>query len=165
MSFAAEWAQHKQQAEDQSVGTQLNGRPANNGASGADSGGGGEESGLVVAQDDLGAIGSDAFTLHRKLKKSGDIAGAHANSRGTGASMRAAQSLSSHAFLLGNALSKTVEVWETQLKTVLQGCAHISNHLDYTKKSHHSEDVKINAELQRRDGSAVSASRIYRYLD
>ncbi|MDJ1134602.1 hypothetical protein [Streptomyces iconiensis] len=165
MSFEDEWAQHKAAAESQSVSMQLNGRPADNGPSAGDEGGGGAgKSDLVVAQDDVGAIGSDAFTLHGKLKKSGDIAGAHANSEGAGASMRAAQSLASHSFLLGDALSKAVEVWGTQLKTVLQGCAHISNHLDYTKKSHHTDDVKIGAELERRDGSAVSPSQIYRYL-
>ncbi|MEU7607462.1 hypothetical protein [Streptomyces sp. NPDC041003] len=39
-------------------------------------------------------------------------------------------------FALGAALSTVADKWHDQLGTLLDACAHISNHLDYTQNAH-----------------------------
>ncbi|MGW7432066.1 hypothetical protein ACWGIN_21260 [Streptomyces sp. NPDC054861] len=128
------------------------------------SGPGGGQADLVVHQDDLGEVGHEAFLLHGQLQKQADIAGAGADGSGNGSTMQAAASLKAAGFSLGGELETTVSVWTSQVKTVLQACAHISNHLDYSKKAHAADDEAIAASLRNRDGSAVSVSRIDEYL-
>ncbi|MER6313608.1 hypothetical protein ABT237_07535 [Streptomyces sp. NPDC001581] len=128
------------------------------------SGPGGGQADLVVHQDDLGEVGHEAFLLHGQLQKQADIAGAGADGSGSGSTMQAAASLKTAGFSLGGELETTVSVWTSQVKTVLQACAHISNHLDYSKKAHAADDEAIAASLRNRDGSAVSVSRIDEYL-
>ncbi|WP_404959612.1 hypothetical protein [Streptomyces sp. 147326] len=125
---------------------------------------GGGQADLVVHQDDLGEVGREAFLLHGQLQKQADIAGAGADGSGSGSTMQAAASLKTAGFSLGGELETTVSVWTSQVKTVLQACAHISNHLDYSKKAHAADDEAIAASLRNRDGSAVSVSRIDEYL-
>jgi hypothetical protein len=108
---------------------------------------------LVVYQDDLGAVGHEAFILHGELKKRADIAGAGADKSGSGSTMQAAASLKSGGLGLGSELESTVEIWTSQVKHVLQACAHISNHLDYSKKLYAQEDAKIAAEIRGRTGT------------
>ncbi|MCM9080068.1 hypothetical protein L1606_18615 [Streptomyces spororaveus] len=124
----------------------------------------GGQADLVVHQDDLGEVGHEAFLLHGQLQKQADIAGAGADGSGSGSTMQAATSLKTAGFSLGGELETTVSVWTSQVKTVLQACAHISNHLDYSKKAHAADDEAIAASLRSRDGSAVSVSRIDEYL-
>ncbi|MEU4355046.1 hypothetical protein [Streptomyces virginiae] len=119
---------------------------------------------MVVHQDDLGEVGHEAFLLHGQLQKQADIAGAGADGSGNGSTMQAAASLKTAGFSLGGELETAVSVWTSQVKTVLQACAHISNHLDYSKKAHAADDEAIAASLRNRDGSAVSVSRIDEYL-
>ncbi|WP_225636471.1 hypothetical protein [Streptomyces solaniscabiei] len=108
---------------------------------------------LVVYQDDLGAVGHEAFILHGELKKRADIAGAGADKGGSGSTMQAAALLKSAGLGLGSELESTVEIWTSQVKHVLQACAHISNHLDYSKKLYAHEDAKIAAEIRGRTGT------------
>ncbi|MFJ3903900.1 hypothetical protein [Streptomyces sp. NPDC090025] len=139
-----EWERAKTAARDrQDVATRLNQAPAA-GATG--------NSDLVVFHDDLGAVGHEAAILHGELKKRADIAGAGIDQNGAGSTMRAAAALKSHNLTLGAELELTVEVWTSQVKHVLQACAHISNHLDYSRKLHAQEDAKIAAELRGRTG-------------
>ncbi|MEU7243722.1 hypothetical protein [Streptomyces sparsogenes] len=159
MSFDSEWSQLKADAAgQQSAHTRLNQLAAAGGGGGGEDGG--RASDLVVHQDDLGAVGHEAFVLHGKLRKAADIAGAGADKEGVGSSMQSAKALSDHNFTMGEELSTTVSVWTSQVKTVLQMCAHISNHLDYSKKSHANDDELIAAAFRNRDGSAVSVSEI-----
>lgn len=125
---------------------------------------GGAQADLVVNQDDLGAVGHEAFVLHGQLQKGADIAGAGADKEGAGSTMQAAAALKGSNFALGGELETTVSVWTSQVKSVLQACAHVSNHLDYSKKAHAEDDAAIAASLRNRDGSAVSASRIAEYF-
>ncbi|MES4905230.1 MULTISPECIES: hypothetical protein [unclassified Streptomyces] len=162
MSFDSEWSQLKADAAgQQSAHTRLNQLAATGGGGG---GGGGEDGGkasdLIVHQDDLGAVGHEAFVLHGQLQKAADIAGAGAGEDGVGSSMQSAKALSDHNFTMGDELSTTVSVWTSQVNTMLQMCAHISNHLDYSKKSHAKDDELIAASFRNRDGSAVSVSEI-----
>jgi hypothetical protein len=154
-----EWEQLKSEAaQRRSSQMELNQFPAGGGAGmpGGD---------LVAYQDDLGAVGHDAFVLYDDLRKGTDIAGAGMNKDGAGSTMQAAASLTSRGFAMGGALQLTVEVWTGQAKTVLQACAHISNHLAYSEKSHTRDDAEIAAMLRGRDGSAVSVSQISKYFE
>jgi hypothetical protein len=154
-----EWEQLKaESAGRSSTHMQLNQLAAD----GGEGGGGGAGGNLVVNQDDLGAVGHDAHTLFEDLRTGTDIAGLYTD--GSGATMQAATSLKSHGFQMGGALELTVEIWTSQAKTVLQACAHISNHLDYSKKRHAQDDAEIAALVRHRDGSAASVSELSKYL-
>lgn len=101
--------------------------------------GGGGSADLVVNRDDLGAIGNDAYELRTKLSKDGD----HARP----ATFDAAIALTNGNFASGSAVLKVHDFWQKHLKTLLDSCAHISNHLDYTKALHSKDDVKIGGDL------------------
>ncbi len=152
MSFEDEWAAEKAAAAMRL--NQANGTGGSTPAKGAMD--------YVVEDDDLGEIGHAAHGLFMGLEP----AGKHANA----ASETAGTSLKSDGFDSGAALSEVNKTWETQVKTLLQACAHISNHLNYTKKSNKAEDDWIAAQLRivgpvapGVDG-AVSASQIDKYF-
>ncbi|WP_328942108.1 hypothetical protein [Streptomyces sp. NBC_00250] len=119
---------------------------------------------LVVAQDDLGAVGHEAYLLHEQLREEPDVAGVGGDKSGEGATAQAADELSSRHMTMGNELLTTLSVWDSQVKTVLQMCAHISNHLDYSKRSYAENDKRIEDSLRHRDGTAVSVSEISTYV-
>jgi hypothetical protein len=129
-----------------------------------DGGGGGGGGDLVVRQDDLGAVGHEAHILYDDLRKEADISAAGAGQDGAGSTAQAATALKSHGFATGAALDKTVEIWTSQLKSVLQACAHVSNHLDYSKKLHAQDDAQIGAVIKSSDGSTVSVSQLNEYF-
>lgn len=152
-----EWEQLKARAaESESPHMRLNQLAA--------AGGSGGTGDLVVRQDDLGAVGHEANVLYDDVKKQADIAAAGAGKGSSGSTMQAATVLKSHGFQTGGALATTVEMWTSQVKAVLQACAHISDHLDYTQKLHSEDDAKIGAVLRGRDGSAVSVSQLNQYF-
>ncbi|MGW0770391.1 hypothetical protein [Streptomyces sp. NPDC002676] len=154
-----EWEQLKAQAvEQRSTHMRLNQLPAEGG------GGGGGAGDLVVRQDDLGAVGHHANALYDDIKRQADIAAAGSGKGEAGSTMQAAATLKSHGFQTGDVLETTVEMWTSQVKAVLQACAHISDHLDYTQKLHTEDDAKIGAVLRGRDGSAVSVSQLNEYF-
>ncbi|WPO71003.1 MULTISPECIES: hypothetical protein [unclassified Streptomyces] len=152
-----EWERLKTEAADSRRSQmQLNQAPAASGH--------GNDGDLVVRRDDLGAVGHEAFILHDQLGKQADIAGAGTGADGAGSTLQAASALTSHNFSLGTELETTVSLWDSQLKTLRQACAHISNHLDYSKALHTQNDVTIAASIRHRDGSAESVSRISDYF-
>lgn len=156
-----EWEQVKAEAaQKHAARTQLDQLPM---AGGGGGGGGGQD--LVVHQDDLGAVGHEAHILYDHLQKKADIAGAGADGGGSGSTAQAGATLKSHGFATGAALEKTVRVWTSQVKSVLQACAHISNHLDYSKKRHAEDDARIGAVLRRADGSVESVSKLNDYFE
>ncbi|MFM9444509.1 hypothetical protein [Streptomyces acidiscabies] len=119
---------------------------------------------LIVHQDDLGAVGHDAYMLWDDLRTVADLQGAGADGSGNGSTARAATTLTSHGFTTGTGLTKTLEIWTSQVKSVLQACAHISNHLDYSKRLHKDEDAKIGAQVAAADGGAVPVSELSKYF-
>jgi hypothetical protein len=158
MTFNEEWAGLVSAAKErQTVGTQLNQLEPGTGS-------GGSNHDLVVTQDDLGAVGHEAFRLHDQLHKKADIAGADGDKGGAGSTAQAAKELSDRNLTMGAELLTTLSVWDSQVKTVRQMCAHISNHLDYSKKSHAENDRAIEAALRHRNGTAVSVSEISKYV-
>lgn len=151
MSFEDEWA-----AEKAAVAMRLNQLPDAGGGSTAPPAKGSAD--YVVEDDDLGDIGHAAHGLFTGLEP----AGKHANT----ASETAGTSLKGDGFDSGAALTEVNKTWETQVKTLLQACAHISNHLNYTKKSTKAEDDWIAGQMRivgpvapGRDAS-LSASQI-----
>ncbi|MEV4940108.1 hypothetical protein [Streptomyces zaomyceticus] len=141
MSFEQEWASVRS-TSTAGVSTRLNQVAPEPG------GGGGGNADLSVDQDKLGAIGGAAYALHGRLAKDGN----HARTNTTDA----ATSLSSHGFATGSAMSTVQETWSSQLNTLLDACANISNHLDYSAASHAREEADIQA--------ALAASRINEYF-
>ncbi|MEV6749716.1 MULTISPECIES: hypothetical protein [unclassified Streptomyces] len=125
-----EWEQLKTAAaEKKSAAMQLNRVPDESGGSPAPGGD------LKVNQQDLAAVGDAAFKLFDNLGKYGRDAWS--------ISQTAAKDLSTQGFALGGALDHVQARWEEQLKTLLDACAHISNHMDFTKGAHAGDEYYI----------------------
>ncbi|MBE4741788.1 MULTISPECIES: hypothetical protein [Streptomyces] len=133
MTFEQDWAELRAAAAERTA-MQINSVPAEGGG-----GGGGKD--LEVNRDDLGAIGNDAYDLLGRLAKEGDIA------RPT--TFDAAIALTNGNFVSGSAVLKVHDYWQTHLRTLLDACAQISNHLDYSKAQHAKDEVKIVGDLTR----------------
>jgi len=147
MSFDEEWAALVAKASDRgSTGMRLNK---------ADPGSRDGSPDLAVVQDELGAIGHEAHELFSRLRKDGDVARESSDT--------AASTLKKSNFTLGAELDLTASLWESQLKTLLQSCAHISNHLDYSAKAYTKEDGEIAAQMRHRSGAAMSVSEIEKF--
>ncbi|WP_078966136.1 hypothetical protein [Streptomyces sp. WM6378] len=155
MLFEEEWAELKDAAAKKAGSMQL--------ASATDTpkGGAPVSGDLVVHQDDLGRVGHEAFLLHGRLLKAGDVT---RGAQGSGATADAATALDHEGFTMGSALTVTVTTWGSQVKTLLQACADISNHLDYSAASHSSDDAWIGASLQHRNGAPAPVSEISKYF-
>lgn len=95
--------------------------------------------GLTVHQDDLGAVGHDAFVLHGQLARKGD----HARP----ATHAAAVALTGANFSSGAQLMTVQDRWRTQLRTLTDACAQISNHLDFSARTHRQNDADITGRL------------------
>ncbi|MEY7975595.1 hypothetical protein AB8O53_04550 [Streptomyces pilosus] len=151
MSFDDEWASARTAA------MRLNGTGGDGGAK-AEPG----TADYVVEDDELGDIGHAAFGLFNGLDSGGKHAAAASETAGTG--------LKGDGFASGAALTEVNKTWERQVRTLLQACGHISNHLDHTKKSRKADDDWIGARLRivgpvvPGDDGAVSASRIDTYF-
>ncbi|MFJ7773304.1 hypothetical protein ACIQ1J_34235 [Streptomyces sp. NPDC097107] len=130
MTFEQEWAQLRAAAAERTA-MQIDSLPAEGG------GGGGKD--LVVHRDDLGAIGNDAFDLLGRLTKEGDIARA--------STFDAATALTNGNFVSGSAVLKVHDNWQTHLRTLLDACGQISNHLDYSKARHAKDEAKVEGDL------------------
>jgi hypothetical protein len=126
-----EWEQLKSSAAagQQSPHMQLNQYPA-------DQGGGDTQGDLVAGHQDLEAVGKAAHDLFQSFT----TFSGHA--RVTSAA--AAGGLKGEGFELGAALDHVTERWSEQTKTLLDACAHISNHLRFTKNQHAADDTYIS---------------------
>ncbi|MBW1597888.1 hypothetical protein [Streptomyces sp. JJ38] len=148
MSFDAEWAELRANAQERHNATRLNGLDGEGGY-------GGGQPDLVVHQDDLGAVGNAAFDLHGRFRKAADIQGAGRDGEGLSSTARAGLSLERHNFLSGRTLNITEATWKTKVDTLLQACAHISNHLDFSKKRHAEDEAHIEATMRHHHNKAV----------
>jgi hypothetical protein len=133
VTFEQEWAELRAAAAERTA-MRLNSAPAAGGG-----GGGGKD--LVVNRDDLGAIGNDAYDLLGRLAKEGDIA--------RPATFDAAIALTNGNFVSGSAVLKVHDFWQTHLRTLLDACGQISNHLDYSKAQHAKDEARIEGDLMR----------------
>ncbi|GAA3490299.1 hypothetical protein [Streptomyces cremeus] len=112
---------------------------------------------LIAHQDDLGAVGHEAYVLHGALLRHADVA-ARDHSARTAAALRR------YHFAMGAALETTAGVWTSQLRSLLQACAHISNHLDHTKAAHARDDAKIRTAIRGVAAPEVPVSRLSAYF-
>ncbi|MFF5553976.1 hypothetical protein [Streptomyces olivaceoviridis] len=90
-------------------------------------------------QKDLAAIGSAAHELFQDLGRFSD----HARM----SSIKAAGGLKSEGFDIGAALDHVAGRWVDQVQSLLDACAHISNHLRYTKNQHAADESYIAGTL------------------
>ncbi|MGK5627783.1 hypothetical protein [Streptomyces sp. URMC 123] len=111
---------------------------------------------LVVRRDDLGRVGHAAYKLHGGLAAHGEHAKANSTAAGT--------DLAGDGFATGAALKETVRTWSTQVKTLMEACAHISNHLDHSSKKYGEEDARIATSLRDARNQAMTVSRINDYF-
>ncbi|MFE7040431.1 hypothetical protein [Streptomyces atratus] len=152
MSFEDEWG-----AEKAAVAMRLNQADSTGGSTPAKG-----SADYVVVDDELGDIGHAAYGLFNGLESGGKHANAASETAGT--------SLKGDGFDSGAALAEVNRTWETQVKTLLQACAHISNHLDYTKTSSKADDDWIQAQMRivgpvaPGADASVPASRINEYF-
>ncbi|MFE9095592.1 hypothetical protein [Streptomyces sp. NPDC007264] len=125
-----EWERLKAEtAEQRSTRMQLNQYPA-------DQGGDGTQGDLVAGHQDLEAVGKAAHDLFE------DFTAYSGHARV--ASAAAAGGLRGEGFALGAALEHVTERWSEQSKTLLDACAHISNHLRFTRNQHAADDSYIS---------------------
>ncbi|MGW5368169.1 hypothetical protein ACWER6_07630 [Streptomyces sp. NPDC004009] len=126
----AEWEQLKARAADRhSTRMQLNQYPA-------DQGGGGSTRGdLVANHKDLEAVGKAAHDLFD------DFTAYSGHARA--ASEAASGGLKGDGFALGGALEHVTQRWSEQTRTLLDACAHISNHLRCTRNQHAADESYI----------------------
>ncbi|MFE3763872.1 hypothetical protein ACFXPI_19205 [Streptomyces sp. NPDC059104] len=126
MSFDEEWAAARTTAAA-NVSMRLNRAPA---AGGQD---------LELNQDHIGAVGTEAHTLHSRLQADGKHAAT--------ATAEAAGALGKEGFASGAALTRLNSRWESQVKTLVSACAQISNGLNYSLSSHTKEEQQLYAEF------------------
>ncbi|MEV7275687.1 hypothetical protein [Streptomyces sp. NPDC093111] len=128
MSFEDEWAGIRSAAQEDRAAMRLAhvDVDGDNGPS--------QDGDLRVGQTDLAAVGDAAFTLHTRLAAEGG----HAN-----VSTREAGTAMAAQFALGAALTTVADKWREQVDTLLDACAHISNHLEYTRKTHADDEQWI----------------------
>ncbi|WP_019357438.1 hypothetical protein [Streptomyces sp. AA1529] len=116
----------------------------------------GRQKDLVVHDDELGALGNMAYTLHSKLSTTGDQARQN--------TFDAAVQLFNDGLESGSALTTLHDAWNTKLGTIKEACAHISNHLDYSKAKHAKDEQDIETTMQNAAGKPMTVSRIYDYI-
>lgn len=143
MTFDAEWAALRAEST-QRVDMRLNGV-----GDGKTRQSGPNDPDLSVNQDELGAVGHEAYGLRTRLSTEGD--------RARPSTFDAAIALTNGNFSSGSALLKVHDRWNTHMKTLLDACAQISDHLNYTKAVHAKDDVQIGGDL-------ISVSKLNEYL-
>ncbi|MER5693816.1 hypothetical protein ACWDBO_20020 [Streptomyces mirabilis] len=132
-----EWEQLKSEAaKKQSAHMQLNQLAPSGGGGGGDKSAWGD---LTVSQKDLASIGSAAHDLFDDFGRYSD----HARL----SSMAAAGGLKSEGFALGGALDHVAEHWVDQVQSLRDACAHISNHLRFTKNQHTADESYVASTL------------------
>lgn len=98
---------------------------------------------LKVSQHDLAKIGSHAHTLYNQLWDKARLSNTSVDS--------AASDLTQQGFALGSGLQSVSNKWDTQLNSLLDACAHISNHMQVTKKIHAGDEAYIERQMSSID--------------
>ncbi|WP_263165220.1 hypothetical protein [Streptomyces sp. SCSIO ZS0520] len=135
-----EWEQLKAEAADrQSTGMRLNRLDDPGGYAKTPY----ETGDLTVGHSDLVKIGSHAHTLYNSLWDKARVA--------IPSSGAAAEDLSKQKFDLGGGLQHVADRWEKQLASLRDACAHISNHMQVTKKVHSGDEHYIERQMSSID--------------
>lgn len=144
-----EWEQAKATASGQDTRMQLNQHAPVGG-------GGGGNGDLVVRDDELGALGNMAYELRGQVSTAGD----HARQN----TFDAATGLTNDGLDMGAALTELHDAWSTKLGTLKEACAHISNHLDYSRAAHAKDEDKVATGMRNAAGKEMTVSRIHDYI-
>ncbi|MGW4302757.1 hypothetical protein [Streptomyces sp. NPDC004376] len=131
-----EWEELK--AEHQSAHTRLNSAPDGGGTYGpyvVPS----RTGDLRVGHEDLVKLGKSAHELYNQLWDRARVSVSSSDS--------AANDLSSQGFALGGGLQHVSNRWEEQLKSLMDACAQISNHMQTTKKIHAGDELYIQRQM------------------
>ncbi|MFD9216283.1 hypothetical protein ACFVY9_24925 [Streptomyces sp. NPDC059544] len=124
-----EWEQLKAAAADrQPDRMQINGLPPEDRPNA-----GNPQGDLKVSQTDLAKIGDEAFKLYNRLWKDARVTGTDS----------CGADLDAQGFALGKALQHVSTRWDKQLGSVMDACALISNHMDFTKNAHQGDEIFI----------------------
>ncbi|WP_018549201.1 hypothetical protein [Streptomyces sp. LaPpAH-108] len=99
---------------------------------------------LRVGHADLAGLGKNAHELYDQLWDKARVSGPSSNT--------AAGDLSSQGFALGGGLRHVSDRWEEQLKSLMDACAQISNHMRTTKRIHAGDESYIQRQM-----SAIAA--------
>lgn len=146
-----EWEQLKADAmQRQSTQMQLNQLPADGGGG---SGGGGD---LVVRDDELGKLGNLAYDLVERFRVDADLA--------RPSTFRASIDLFNDGLDMGSALTELHDAWNTQQGALKEACAHISNHLDFTRAQHAKDEAQVVTGMRDAAGDLMTVSRINEYF-
>ncbi|MEV5317767.1 hypothetical protein AB0K92_08880 [Streptomyces sp. NPDC052687] len=138
-----EWEQLKSQAaERQSTQMQLNQLDPGDGSPGT-AGGPSKYGDLKVPNTSLTKISKSAHTLYNALWDKARVAVPSSDS--------AASDLSKQGFALGAGLQHVSNRWEEQLKSLMDACAQITNHLQVTKKIHAGDENFIVRQMSSID--------------
>ncbi|MFF0159545.1 hypothetical protein ACFYRY_18715 [Streptomyces sp. NPDC005263] len=136
-----EWDQLKAQAaERQSAHMQLNQLDPGDGGRYVRPSGYGD---LKVKNESLTKISKSAHDLYNQLWDKARVAVAPSDS--------AASDLSKQGFELGAGLQHVSNRWDEQLKSLMDACAQISNHLQVTKKLHSGDENFIERQMSSID--------------
>ncbi|MEU1708256.1 hypothetical protein ABZ478_23250 [Streptomyces sp. NPDC005706] len=122
----------------------------------ADASGGGGQPDLVVHDDELGRLGNMAYDLRERLHVDGDFA--------RPSTFTASNDLFNDGLDMGSALLEVHDAWNTQLQTLNEACAHISNHLDYSRAQHAKDEAHVGTGMRNLDGQLMTVSRINDYF-
>ncbi|GGS78903.1 hypothetical protein [Streptomyces cinerochromogenes] len=98
---------------------------------------------LKVSNSDLVAIGKEAHSLYDQLWNKARVAQSTSES--------AAGDLAKQGFTLGKGLKHVAQRWDDQLRSLLDACAQISNHMHVTKKIHSGDDGYIGRQMSSID--------------
>ncbi|MFJ5034598.1 hypothetical protein ACIQB5_42620 [Streptomyces sp. NPDC088560] len=98
---------------------------------------------LKVSQHDLAKIGSAAHTLYNHLWDKARLSNTSVDS--------AAGDLTTQGFALGPGLQHVSNRWDTQLNSLMDACAQISNHMQATKEIHAGDDAYIQRQMSSID--------------
>lgn len=135
-----EWEQLKSQAAGrQSAHMQLNHVDGGGGNTAMPS----RTGDLKVGHDDLVKIGSAAHHLYNQMW---DKARTAVPSSGS-----AAADLSKQGFAVGAGLQHVADRWDEQLKSLMDACAQISNHMQTTKTIHANDENYIQRQMSSID--------------
>jgi hypothetical protein len=98
---------------------------------------------LRVGHGDLVKIGKKAHELYNQLWDRARVSISSSDS--------AASNLSKQGFALGNGLKHVSNRWDEQLKSLMDACAHITNHMQVTKKVHAGDERYIRRQVSSID--------------
>ncbi|PWJ03195.1 hypothetical protein DKG34_34290 [Streptomyces sp. NWU49] len=135
-----EWEQLKADAlQRQQNSTRMQVNQADGGGGFGGPGRPGSYGDLKVSNGGLTKIGKAAFELYNQLWDKARVSVPSSDS--------AAADLSKQGFALGAGLKHVSNRWEEQLASLMDACAHISNHMRVTKKLHGDDEDYIQRQM------------------